>query len=116
MAGAHVDIEDYKMFITDFSSFVFDFAYLCRPVLYFVPDYGQFKAGMNHYRELDLPFEKAFGPLVLDPDGAVEEIKKAAKNGFEPESIYAERMRNFYYPLENCAEALYNEVSSWDCL
>lgn len=58
MAGAHVDIEDYTMFITDFSSFVFDFACLCRPVLYFVPDYGQFKAGMNHYRELDLPFEK----------------------------------------------------------
>ena len=50
MAGAHFDIEDYKMFITDFSSFVFDFACLCRPVLYFVPDYGQFKAGMNHYR------------------------------------------------------------------
>mgnify|MGYP000198105979 FL=1 len=116
MAGAHVDIEDYKMFITDFSSFVFDFAYLCRPVLYFVPDYGQFKAGMNHYRELDLPFEKAFGPLVLEPESAVEEIKKAAGNGFDPEPIYAERMRNFYYPLENCAEALYNEVSSWDCL
>ena len=85
-------------------------------MLYFVPDYGQFKAGMNHYRELDLPFEKAFGSLVLDPDGAVEEIKKAAENGFEPEPVYAERMRNFYYPLENCAEALYNEVSSWDCL
>ena len=116
MAGAHVDIEDYEMFITDFSSFVFDFACLCRPVLYFVPDYGQFKAGMNHYRELDLPFEKAFGPLVLDPDGAVEEIKKAAENGFDPEPIYAERMRSFFYPLENCAEALYNEVSSWDCL
>ena len=113
MAGAHVDIEDYKMFITDFSSFVFDFAYLCRPVLYFVPDYGQFKAGMNHYRELDLPFEKAFGPLVLDPESAVEEIKKAAENGFEPEKTYAERMSGFYYPLENCAEALYNEVSSW---
>ena len=66
--------------------------------------------------EPDLPFEKAFGPLVLDPESAVEEIKKAAENGFEPEKIYAERMRNFYYPLENCAEALYNEVSSWDCL
>ena len=116
MAGAHVDIEDYKMFITDFSSFVFDFAYLCRPVLYFVPDYGQFKAGMNHYRELDLPFEEAFGPLVLDPESAVEEIKKAAENDFDLEPIYAERMRNFYYPLENCAEALYNEVSSWNFL
>ena len=63
--------------------------------------------------EPDLPFEKAFGPLVLDPESAVEEIKKAAENGFEPEKIYAERMSGFYYPLENCAEALYNEVSSW---
>ena len=63
--------------------------------------------------ESDLPFEKAFGPLVLDPESAVEEIKKVAENGFEPEKIYAERMSGFYYPLENCAEALYNEVSSW---
>ena len=109
-------IEDYKMFITDFSSFVFDFAYLCRPVLYFVPDYGQFKAGMNHYRELDLPFEEAFGPLVLDPENAVEEIKKAAENGFELEKKYSNRMKNFYYPLEDCAESLYNEVSSWNFL
>ena len=71
---------------------------------------------MNHYRELDLPFEEAFGPLVLDPESAVEEIKKAAENDFDLEPIYAERMRNFYYPLENCAEALYNEVSSWNFL
>ena len=60
--------------------------------------------------------QREIGVGVLDPDGAVEEIKKAAENGFDPEPIYVERMRNFYYPLENCAEALYNEVSSWDCL
>ncbi len=114
MAGAKVDIENYKMFITDFSSFVFDFAYLCRPVLYFVPDYGQFKAGMNHYRELDLPFEKAFGELVLEPNEAVERVKEAAESNFEPQAKYAERMESFYYPLENCAEALYNEVCSWN--
>ena len=110
LAGAHVDVEDYKAFITDFSSFVFDFAYLNRPVLYFVPDYGQFKAGMNHYRELDLPFEEAFGPLVLEAEKAVEEVKKMAGLGFEPEEIYKERMDKFYYPLEICAEELYKFV------
>lgn len=66
--------------------------------------------------EPDLPFEKAFGPLVLDPESAVEEIKKAAENGFEPEKKYFNRMKSFYYPLENCAEALYNEISSWNFL
>ncbi len=110
LAGAHVDVEDYKAFITDFSSFVFDFAYLNRPVLYFVPDYGQFKAGMNHYRELDLPFEEAFGPLVLEAEKAVEEVKKMAELKFEPQQPYKERMDKFYYPLENCAEELYKFV------
>lgn len=42
-----VDVADYKAFVTDFSSFVFDFAYLNRPIMYFVPDYPQFKSGMN---------------------------------------------------------------------
>ena len=67
---------------------------------------------MNHYRELDLPFEEAFGPLTLDPDAAVAELEKAAGSGFEPESVYKERMDNFYSPLENCAEGLYNIVQN----
>ena len=67
---------------------------------------------MNHYRELDLPFEEAFGPLTLDPDEAVAELEKVAGLGFEPEPVYKERMDNFYYPLENCAEGLYNIVQN----
>ena len=107
-----VDLSDYKMFLTDFSSFVFDYAYLNRPVHYFVPDYTEFISGMNHYRELDMPYDEAFGTLSKDPQGAVDAIEKAINNGFEVEEPFKDRMENFYYPLENCCEDLYQYLMS----
>ena len=41
------------LFITDFSSYVFDYACLNRPIMYYVTDYEQFKSGLNDYKELD---------------------------------------------------------------
>ncbi len=107
IAPDEVKIEDYRLFITDFSSFVFDFGYLSRPVIYFVPDMLQFQSGMNHYRELDLPWEKAFGNLVTDPESAVGEVVRIAENGFLPDIKFKERMDQFYLPMENCADSLY---------
>lgn len=107
IAPDSVDIEDYKLFITDFSSYVFDFAYLNRPIIYFVPDMDQFKSGMNHYRELDLPFEKAFGHLSLEAEDAVEELITIVERKFVPEPVFTERMEHFYFELEDCAEQLY---------
>ncbi len=46
-------IEQYEVFVTDFSSFVFDFFYLGRKVFSFIPDEMQFKCGMNSYREIE---------------------------------------------------------------
>ncbi len=46
-------IEQYEMFITDISSFVFDFLYLGRKVFSYIPDEMQFRCGMNTYREIE---------------------------------------------------------------
>lgn len=107
-----VNLEDYKAFITDFSSFVFDYAYLNRPILYFVPDYPQFKSGMNLYRELDLPFEKAFGRFVETPEDAVKEFERICNNNFIPEEVFRKRMDEFYLPMGKCREDIYNYISS----
>lgn len=113
LAKANVDVTDYKMFITDFSSFVFDYAWLNRPILYFVPDMVQFKAGMGHYRELDLPFEEAFGPLAVTPEQAADETEKIFQNSFKPEQVYYNRMKNFYLPMNgNCRKDLYKYIKS----
>lgn len=106
-AGSSVNDEEYAAFITDFSSFVFDFAYLKRPIMYFVPDYMQFKSGINQYRELDLPFDKAFGNLVIDSESAVKEIIRIINNNFVPDSVFKERMDNFYLPMDKCCDKLY---------
>ena len=109
--GKTVDLSDYKAFITDFSSFVFDYAYLCRPVLYFVPDYAQFRSGMNLYRALDLEFDEAFGPLAKDPETAVDLLEAFCKQDFLPQEPYRERMEQFYLPMENCCEGIYRHIT-----
>lgn len=114
MVSGDVEIEDYDLFITDFSSFVFDFAYLSRPIAYFVPDMIQFKSGMNHYRKLDLPWEKAFGRLTTDPNSAVDEVIRIVNNNFIPDPVYKDRMDHFYFPLENCCEKLYQNLTQND--
>ncbi len=115
MVGGNVDVADYKAFVTDFSSFVFDFAYLNRPIMYFVPDYPQFKSGMNHYRDLDLPFDEAFGHMFTDAHEAAVCLCDIIDRNFVPEDIYAERMSNFYFNFDgNCAENLYQFVVEQD--
>lgn len=99
---------DYDMFITDFSSFTFDFAYCKLPIMYFVPDMYEFNAGLNQYRKLDLPFEKAFGRLVTDADGAVDEVISVIDRDFVPEPEYQKRMDEFYLPMEDCCGKLYD--------
>ena len=115
MISGDVDVADYKAFVTDFSSYVFDFAYLNRPIMYFVPDYPQFKSGMNHYRDLDLPFEDAFGHMFTDAEKAAECLCDIIARDFVPEEIYSERMKNFYFEFDgNCAENLYKYVVEQD--
>lgn len=111
IAKNKIDLNEYSMFITDFSSYVFDYAYLSRPIFYFVPDYLEFASGMNRYRKLDLPFEKAFGNMVTTPEAAVEEFIRIAENNFVPDKLFKERMDNFYLPMENCCEKLYQIMS-----
>ena len=48
-----VDEGSYSLFITDFSSYLFDFLYRNIPVLSYIPDYDEFLSGMNGYRRVD---------------------------------------------------------------
>lgn len=99
--------EEYCMFITDFSSYVFNFAYLKRPIVYFVPDYLEFEAGLNQYRRLDLPFEKGFGEFTQNVEDTITCIKKTIKNQFGIEDKYKKRMDNFFISISDSSEKIY---------
>ena len=36
----------------------------------------EFKAGLNHYRQLSVPFEEGFGPLCLTPEDVVVALRE----------------------------------------
>lgn len=60
LAESTVAVPQYKIFMTDFSSFVFDFVYVKKQIIYFLQDDEMFRSGMNDSREVDIPFEKGF--------------------------------------------------------
>jgi len=111
VAEKTVDEKSYKIFITDFSSFCFDFVYLKITMMYFVPDNEMFRAGMNDYRKLDLPLEEGFGPLALNANQAVEDLCSLISRGGEPEPVYQQRMDGFFINKDkNCRDRIYNAI------
>ncbi|MBQ8784229.1 MAG: glycosyltransferase [Clostridia bacterium] len=111
VADKSVDEKSYKVFITDFSSFCFDFVYLKKTLMYFVPDDEMFRAGMNDYRKLDLPLEEGFGPLAHTSDEAVKYLIDLVKRNGEPDEIYAQRMDGFFLHADkNCRKRIYEAI------
>lgn len=104
--------DEYRLMITDYSSIVFDSVYMNCPVIYFVPDYEQFRAGVSHnYRKLDLPLENGFGPFAQSADELLDFLEEYAKNGFEPKEPYASKMKDFFlYRDDNCCERVYEAI------
>ena len=111
IAEKSVDEKSYKIFITDFSSFCFDFVYLKKTMMYFVPDDEMFRAGMNDYRKLDLPLEEGFGPLALNAEQATEYLCGLIGRGGEPEEVYRRRMDGFFINKDkNCRDRIYEAI------
>lgn len=110
LAPKTVDEYSYSVFITDFSSFMFDFIYLKRPILYFMPDLELFEAGLNHYRKLDIPLEHGFGDFASEPEKAVDNIIALLDNNCVPEKKYIDRMNGMFIAADNPEDALYDAL------
>lgn len=93
--------DEYKIFITDYSSFVFDFVYLKRAIIYFFPDYDLFKAGLNLYRQLDLPFENGFGEFCETADELLIKIVSILENDGNDIEKYTSRTNGFFIHNDN---------------
>ena len=104
--------DEYKICITDYSSFVFDFVYLNRAIIYFMPDFKEFKAGMNDYRELDIPFEKGFGEFTQNEAELCTALNRIMENSGEPISPYKEKNADFFFDKEKDAcDRIYNFIA-----
>ncbi len=101
---------EYKIFITDFSSYQFDYVKLIRPVVYFLPDPVEMRAGIHSYRALDLKYKDAFGELCLTSEKLIEELKAIIQNDFIVKEPFKERMETFFSVAEDPCEMIYQEM------
>ena len=110
--GFETEQDEYRLMITDYSSIVFDSVYINCPIIYFVPDYDQFRAGVSHsYRKLDLPLENGFGPFTQTASELLDCLEEYAANNFEPVEPYKGRMENFFLHKDtNCRDRLYDAI------
>lgn len=113
IADSSVNEEEYAIFITDFSSYRFDFVYLQRSIIYFLPDEEEFRSGMCIFRETDLPLGGMFGEQVSTVPQLVESIESAIKRNGQPKPEYASQMNDFFlhYDNEQC-KRVYQALSS----
>lgn len=97
------DESEYALFITDFSSWVYDFLYMQIPVLLFIPDYVEFKAGMNGYHELNENVTD-WSQTSTEAGEVIDRIKVFFKCGRGME-LYAD-----FFQEECAREAIYKKL------
>lgn len=93
---------DYKIFVSDFSSYRFDFVYLKRAIMYFFPDEAEFRSGMCDYRVTDLPIDGMFGHLTKTADEAIDELERLIKRGGKPDDKFVRQMDGFFFYEDSC--------------
>ena len=101
-----------KLVVTDYSSAVFDFAYLRKPVIYTQFDQEAFFSGEHVCSEGYFDYERdGFGEVETDLDATVDRIIEYMENGCELKDKYRQRIDNFYaFNDRNNCERVYQKI------
>ena len=103
-----VNISEYVMCITDFSSIMFDFIYLNKPVVSFFPDRTLFDAGLHTYQDFYFPLEDGFTIYCETVEKAMQAMERLVKNDFRlPDSIQKKADNLYFSRNPDHAEKLY---------
>jgi CDP-glycerol glycerophosphotransferase (TagB/SpsB family) len=98
--------------LTDYSSAVFDFAYLRKPLLYTHFDSERFFAGSHVYVKGYFDYERdGFGEITTTLDETVDRIIEYMENGCKLKDKYRERIDNFFaYNDKNNCQRIFNRI------
>ena len=85
------------LILTDYSSAVFDFAYLGKPIVYAQFDRDELsKKGTTYSLDTSFYDNNAFGEICFDYDSTCERLIEYIKNDCRIKPEYKERMENFF--------------------
>lgn len=97
-------IRDSILFVTDFSSLAFDFAYMKKPVLYYQYDEEAYFKG--HYIKGYFDYRRdGFGPVCNDFESLLQQLRLLEDVDFNVDEMYINRTKKFF-PLhddKNCS-------------
>ena len=97
---------DASIIITDYSSAIFDYAYLKKPVLYYHFDDGQYKKGYFDYETM------GFGEILKAKDDLVSLVIEYIKSGCKMKEKYINRVdKYFLYKDKNNCKRIHEEIS-----
>ncbi len=101
-----------KLVLTDYSSAVFDFAYLRKPIVYTHFDRDEFFSGKHVYKEGYFDYETdGFGEVCYTYDKTVEILCSYIKNDCRLKNLYRDRIDAFFkFGDKNNCERLYNRL------
>ena len=98
-----------NLMITDYSSAVFDFAYLRKPVLYCHFDAETIFEGSHVYTKGYFDYERdGFGEVMYDLESTVDKIIEYVENGCQLKEVYKDRIERFFAfnDQNNCRRVL----------
>ncbi len=91
--------EKLSLLITDYSSIIFDVAYLKKPMFLYQFDSEEYFT--NHYKPGYFSYEKdGFGKIIKDEDELVKSIIKQVNSDEKMEDIYLERINNTFLNVD----------------
>ncbi len=94
-----------SLIVTDYSSAIFDFAYMEKPIIYTQFDREEFFSGEHVYQKGYFDYEKdGFGEVEYDLESTVDRIIEYMENGCIMKEQYRERVRKFFafHDKNNC--------------
>lgn len=104
------------LLITDYSSTVFDFAYLRKPVFYTQFDAEEFFSGAHTYSKGYFDYERdGFGEVEYTLEGTVDRIIEYMENGCALKDQYRQRIDQFFaFNDKNNCQRVYEKIMELD--
>lgn len=102
------------LIITDYSSAVFDFAYLKKPIIYAQFDEQYFFSGAHIVKHGYFDYRRdGFGEVETTLDGVVDRIIEYMNNDCQMKEVYRQRVDDFfYYHDKNNCKRIYDKLLS----
>ncbi len=101
------------LMVTDYSSVLFDFAYLKKPVVYTQFDKKEFFEGQIYDEGYFSYEEDGFGPVCYDYESTVNALIAAVERDCENEEKYLKRVSDFFaFDDKNNSERIYGAIMS----